>query len=206
MASQTDKKEEFRKYLEKGKVLHVLTTVLTDLFEMDSKPDDPLSYLPHRFGESLSKQPSPPNGPQKDLPMSDPDPVPTPHTPNHHGPPQISTDQTPLQPAPILQHSPLPANSAPPTHAPVPRVTQVSTPAYTPAPAEVNPPVNPSVASSQHAPASTAQVSVVHAQPTSPVDVPVPQPVPAAAPPASPAQPAASQVTHPVTTNPEPVQ
>lgn len=33
-ASQTDKKEDFRKYLEKGRVLAVLTTVLTDLFEM----------------------------------------------------------------------------------------------------------------------------------------------------------------------------
>jgi hypothetical protein len=45
-ASQTaDKKDEFRKYLERTKVIHVLTKSLTDLFEMDDRPDDPIAYL-----------------------------------------------------------------------------------------------------------------------------------------------------------------
>lgn len=60
MSSHTDKKEEFRKYLEKHSVLSVLTTVLTDLFEMDTKPSDPLAYLHERFGERVAaKNPAP---------------------------------------------------------------------------------------------------------------------------------------------------
>lgn len=48
-----DKKEEFRKYLEKTKVISVLTKSLTDLFELESRPDDAVQFLYDRFGEHL---------------------------------------------------------------------------------------------------------------------------------------------------------
>jgi hypothetical protein len=51
-ASQNlDKKDEFRKYLERTKVINVLTQCLTDLFEMDDRPNDPLAYLIAKLGE-----------------------------------------------------------------------------------------------------------------------------------------------------------
>lgn len=58
-ASQTDKKDEFRKYLERKKVVEVLTKTLTDLFELETRPDDALSYLHSKIGEHV-KKPAPP--------------------------------------------------------------------------------------------------------------------------------------------------
>lgn len=51
--SQTDKKDEFRKYLERKKVMEVLTKALTDLFELENRPDDPLQYLHAKIGENI---------------------------------------------------------------------------------------------------------------------------------------------------------
>lgn len=51
--SQTDKKDEFRKYLERKKVMDVLTKALTDLFELESRPEDPLQYLHAKIGENI---------------------------------------------------------------------------------------------------------------------------------------------------------
>ncbi|CAN8077334.1 unnamed protein product [Agarophyton chilense] len=76
MASQTDRKEEFRKYLDKGNVLSILTNVLTDLFEMEPKPEDPAQYLHQRIGEAVYKDktaatPNHTEAPQKDVEMKD---------------------------------------------------------------------------------------------------------------------------------------
>lgn len=54
-ASQTDKKDEFRKYLERKKVVEVLTKTLTDLFELETRPDDALLYVHTKIGEHVKK-------------------------------------------------------------------------------------------------------------------------------------------------------
>ncbi|GIY78699.1 uncharacterized protein CDAR_520611 [Caerostris darwini] len=43
-------REEFRKYLESSGVLDVLTRAMKDLYEKESKPDDPLSFLTSALG------------------------------------------------------------------------------------------------------------------------------------------------------------
>ena len=75
MSSQTDKKDEFRKWLEKKKVIDVLTKALTDLFESEARPDDPLLYLHTKIGEHVKKQ-----MPTSTAPAPTPAPAPT-HAP-----------------------------------------------------------------------------------------------------------------------------
>lgn len=52
--SQTvdSKREEYRKYLENAGLLDILTRVLTDLFEMEDKPDNVLKYVKMQLGAS----------------------------------------------------------------------------------------------------------------------------------------------------------
>ncbi|PXF50113.1 hypothetical protein BWQ96_00273 [Gracilariopsis chorda] len=131
MSSQTDKKEEFRKYLDKGNVLSILTTVLTDLFELEPKPQDPALYLYQKFGEALSKDSKPPaqtapaEAPQKDIEMNE-------------APQTISA---------------LPSKPAEPEPAPQPPPAQKTTESKPSAPEQSDPPSQPS---SQPAPASAA--------------------------------------------------
>lgn len=74
MSSQSDKKEEFRKYLEKGNVLGLLTNILTDLFEMDNKPESPCQYLYQRVGDFINKgtatNPDAPTAPATGVPAN----------------------------------------------------------------------------------------------------------------------------------------
>jgi len=49
---QDQKKEEFRKYLEKAGVLDLLTTNLVKLYEEPEKPNDALQYLKNNIGGS----------------------------------------------------------------------------------------------------------------------------------------------------------
>ncbi|XP_076244964.1 c-Myc-binding protein isoform X2 [Calliopsis andreniformis] len=44
------KREEFRKYLERGGVMDALTKVLVYLYEEPEKPEDPLEYIRHHLG------------------------------------------------------------------------------------------------------------------------------------------------------------
>ncbi|OQR76274.1 hypothetical protein BIW11_07882, partial [Tropilaelaps mercedesae] len=43
------KREEFRKYLERGGALQALSYALSHLYEMSEKPADPLQYLAERL-------------------------------------------------------------------------------------------------------------------------------------------------------------
>ncbi|GFT63028.1 hypothetical protein NPIL_685521 [Nephila pilipes] len=43
-------REEFRKYLESSGLLDVLTRIMEDLYEKDSRPTDPLSFLSNALG------------------------------------------------------------------------------------------------------------------------------------------------------------
>jgi hypothetical protein len=57
-ATHVDKRDEFRKYLEKTRVVHHLTQSLTDLFEMDSRPENPLVYIHARLGDVIAADPA----------------------------------------------------------------------------------------------------------------------------------------------------
>ncbi|XP_022653601.1 uncharacterized protein LOC111267101 [Varroa jacobsoni] len=65
------KREEFRKYLEKGGALQALNYALSRLYEMQEKPNDPLAYIAERLQQCLESgkleeakevTPSKPNG------------------------------------------------------------------------------------------------------------------------------------------------
>ncbi|OSX69937.1 hypothetical protein BU14_0994s0005 [Porphyra umbilicalis] len=47
-----DRKDAFRRYLESHRVLDILTNSLTDLFEMDVRPEDPITFLASRLTEN----------------------------------------------------------------------------------------------------------------------------------------------------------
>jgi len=53
MASQMEKKEEYRKYLEETKVVEELTKVVGDLYEEEPRPKDALSYLVEKITEAM---------------------------------------------------------------------------------------------------------------------------------------------------------
>jgi hypothetical protein len=55
-ASGTDRRDEFRKYLERKKVTNVLTETLTDLFEMENRPEDPLSFLHKKLADKIAAE------------------------------------------------------------------------------------------------------------------------------------------------------
>ncbi|XP_022654313.1 C-Myc-binding protein-like [Varroa jacobsoni] len=63
------KREEFRKYLEKGGALQALSCALSHLYEMPEKPSDPLLFIQERLkqcveGGKLSEvPPAPPTEP-----------------------------------------------------------------------------------------------------------------------------------------------
>ncbi|XP_003746364.1 uncharacterized protein LOC100901988 [Galendromus occidentalis] len=65
------KREEFRKYLEKGGALQALNCALARLYEMQEKPPDPLSFIAEllqqyadtsKLEEAKEVTPSKPNG------------------------------------------------------------------------------------------------------------------------------------------------
>lgn len=69
-SASADKREEFRLYLERTRVTAVLTETLTDLFEMEARPAEPLRFLQQRLAARVAAAGSGPGaaGVSRDVP------------------------------------------------------------------------------------------------------------------------------------------
>lgn len=86
-AATAEQRDEFRRYLERKRVTHLLTETLTDLFEMEDRPEDPLAYLHKKLGDKIAGAARPPPPPASS--SSAPPPAPPASAP------QLETDAPP---------------------------------------------------------------------------------------------------------------
>lgn len=84
-AATAEQRDEFRRYLERKRVTHLLTETLTDLFEMEDRPEDPLAYLHKKLGDKIAGAARPP------------------------APPAAAASAQPAQPAPPASAQPAPS-------------------------------------------------------------------------------------------------